>query len=545
MKHTSDRSVTGQAGHSNSHQFGRSFCLGMIGSMIFFLPFFQTMNFERNRYLHFWHWSDSVSFALSVIGLGVILTFIVLPCRALLGKRLLWVGRLAFLLLAVVAICYCVAYSCRDTVKNCLGEKWAVEHRDLLFSVAIGGVLLIVGVVVTLLLRYRFKAESLYRFAVAILIPLPWVCVISALTWSTYATQTDSRGFASGEPEIDAKPVFVILFDAWSFTSLTDEQGVLPKYPNLRAFSNQAINCRATASPWWKTELSLPRLIYQDVGHLSQQSGRLLWNTSEGVVPSDEAPNLFQAAHALNYQTALIGTFHQYERMLGENVDCYGGVYSYYTQTETAIAKPLHWVAESIRVWANALPNQTWTSRVQRWLNRYEWPIGYNRYIYNVGQESLGDVLRLTEQCPPNTFMFVHYVVPHEPYVCAADGSFDHDADYTSQLAYADLVLGRIVEHLQIQKKYRDATIILLADHSNNRSIGGDAREWGGHRIPLFIKLPQQEEGIVFEGLIETQKIQPFLESAMNKSLSKEEAVVILESISEGSSLPEGVPFVP
>ncbi len=547
MASNSNRSTTEQPSPSTLLHVGRSFCLGMTGSIIFFLPFFQMMNFERNRYLNFWSWGDSVSFALTVLGLGVALAIVILPRRAILSVRLLWTARLAFLSLATLAIFYCVAYSCKDIVKGWLGAEWAVKNRGLLFAAGAGSALAGAGIAIAFL-RRRFQAETLYRFAVSLLIPLPWVCIATAMMWSTYDVRSDSPGFApvvSRAPETEGGPVLLLLFDGWSFTKITDEKGVREEYPNVRAFADRAVLCSSVVSPWHLTDPSMPRLFYQESGFLRQRGGRLFWDDGETVVPSEEAPNLFQAAHDCGYQTALIGVYHQYERMLGKDVDCYGGVYSYYTQTEPFAAEPLHWFAEGVYGWFQLSPVTSWTKAVRSWLDRHEWPVAYKRYSYDVTQKSLDDLLRVTEQCPQNTFLFFHFLAPHFPLVCAPDGSFDDEATYDDQLAYVDLVLGRIVDHLRSQKKYQDATILLLADHNMDRSSNAGPREWAGRRIPLLIKLPRQEEGAVFEGLIETQKIQPLLESAMRKRLSQEEAIEILTDISAESAMPEGVALVP
>lgn len=150
---------------------------------------------------------------------------------------------------------------------------------------------------------------------------------------------------------------------------------------------------------------------------------------------------------------------------------------------------------------------------------------------------------------------FLHLNLPHRPYrylpsgaeygpvgpLAAAHGArkgvWGDDAWEVSQalqrhllqLRFADAVLGRVVERLQSQGLYDAALIAVTADHGVSFRTGGSARQVDRAeplrnagdvlRVPLFVKLPAQREGVRSDRNVETIDLLPTLIAALGGQL--------------------------
>ena len=95
-------------------------------------------------------------------------------------------------------------------------------------------------------------------------------------------------------------------------------------------------------------------------------------------------------------------------------------------------------------------------------------------------------------------FLFVHFYEPHKPY--APPARFAEYAPYDGEIAYADELVGRLLDRLRNDKLFDRATIVLLADHGEGLGDHGE-QEHGMFlyqetmHVPLIIKLPGQHNG--------------------------------------------------
>jgi choline-sulfatase len=95
-------------------------------------------------------------------------------------------------------------------------------------------------------------------------------------------------------------------------------------------------------------------------------------------------------------------------------------------------------------------------------------------------------------------FLFVHFYEPHKPY--APPERFAEYAPYDGEIAYADELVGRLLDRLRTDKLFDRSTIVLLADHGEGLGDHGE-QEHGMFlyqetmHVPLIIKLPGQRSG--------------------------------------------------
>lgn len=127
-----------------------------------------------------------------------------------------------------------------------------------------------------------------------------------------------------------------------------------------------------------------------------------------------------------------------------------------------------------------------------------------------------------------NVFFFFHHMLPHSPYILTADGRLvdasPHDfrpafkgnepllrklrEQYQEQIAFVDNQLGRFLQQLRQAGLYEKSLLIVTADHGvsyHPQAPGRSLTEVNGAvvnadlilRVPLFIKLPFQQAGVV------------------------------------------------
>jgi choline-sulfatase len=93
-------------------------------------------------------------------------------------------------------------------------------------------------------------------------------------------------------------------------------------------------------------------------------------------------------------------------------------------------------------------------------------------------------------------FLFLHLYEPHKPY--APPARFASYAPYDGEIAYADEIVGRLLDRLRDMGLYDRATIVLLSDHGEG--LGDHGEEEHGlflyqatTQVALIVKLPGQD----------------------------------------------------
>ncbi len=95
-------------------------------------------------------------------------------------------------------------------------------------------------------------------------------------------------------------------------------------------------------------------------------------------------------------------------------------------------------------------------------------------------------------------FFFFHIYEPHSPYTPPSPYAERYDAPYDGEVAYADHIIGSLLDELRRLGVYDDALIILLSDHGEG--LGDHGEDEHGIllyettlRVPLIVKLPASQ----------------------------------------------------
>jgi arylsulfatase A-like enzyme/tetratricopeptide (TPR) repeat protein len=114
--------------------------------------------------------------------------------------------------------------------------------------------------------------------------------------------------------------------------------------------------------------------------------------------------------------------------------------------------------------------------------------------IQRDGADTLDAATRwLNAQADAKFFLFVHFYEPHKPY--SPPARYAMYAPYDGDIAYADELVGRLLDRLRARGLYDRATIVLLSDHGEGLGDHGE-QEHGlflyreTTHVPLMIKGP-------------------------------------------------------
>ena len=114
--------------------------------------------------------------------------------------------------------------------------------------------------------------------------------------------------------------------------------------------------------------------------------------------------------------------------------------------------------------------------------------------VQRPGDQTVAAATRwLDAQTSTRFFLFAHLFEPHRPYTAPA--RFTAGDRYDAEVAYADELVGHLLNHLRAKDRYDRATIVLFADHGEG--LGDHGEDEHGIflyretiQVPLIIRLP-------------------------------------------------------
>ena len=302
-----------------------------------------------------------------------------------------------------------------------------------------------------------------------ILAALAWLAPISVaqvLLWKPWDTrQVVQRNPAAPKPG-NRVPVFLFVFDEWSYQRSYAGQELRPFLHNLRWLASHSLEFTEAHSQAGSTDVSVPRLVFQREGELQPRNGIAFWKQGDSLLRSDRLRTIFAAAQARGYQTSLIGFYFPYRAVLGDQVDEI--VNEAYAPKGQRLRERIEWVVvRNLEFLADPLSRLLW----HRWFSS---TVSQNWVRVNHSWRTMvGDLIRRSNG---NRFAMIHWPLPHGPFVLNADGTLHRSfqrgrmegtpADYDRHLAYLDLVVGEVVAQLDSAGLLDRALLIVTSDHS-------------------------------------------------------------------------------
>ncbi len=365
--------------------------------------------------------------------------------------------------------------------------KGAWEGQSMAIGMPAGITLLAAAVFV----RSPAAFSRWLRRLLIVLSPVSLVVLAALITSASNRsalTALSRRPPSPAASEASCPPILALLFDELSFSYLYDtDVRVRPEFPAIGALASSAVNYSCAEAPSEETLVSLPALLAgRRVRDIRVENDRLFELTADGRLVAFSATDgngLFATARRLGFTTEMAGYYLPYCELLGDLVDTCRSLSFYNVSTVRGGFSPTNAVLTTFVLWPRQFPFGVFKNLAFGPLQR-------------ALVEDTADFARRPMTEAPPLFRFVHFSVPHLPFVFGPDGydpplnplRTSPDTQYVRQLQYVDRLVGDILGAMRASGLYESSTVVLLSDHGFR--FGG--REKRQLQIPFIVKMPHQ-----------------------------------------------------
>lgn len=216
---------------------------------------------EHNRYHAFWDTTDALALAAGVLGCAAAVFLGSLLVDAWGGPRLRRAARFLFLLVLTVSVA-------SWGVSTFVGIGFTSKY-DWVFWLGWG------AIAAGLFALYAQLWKPAATFA-AVMSPLPLILLVQVFSWPGWSpetgdattplpagmTSTAATANADMANTADNMPVYIFVFDEWSYPRSISDGQFQPEFANLRRLSDRSTNYHQARAPGDATLVSLPRLLF-------------------------------------------------------------------------------------------------------------------------------------------------------------------------------------------------------------------------------------------------------------------------------------------
>ncbi|HXB71715.1 MAG TPA: hypothetical protein VNY05_25990 [Candidatus Acidoferrales bacterium] len=387
------------------------------------------------------------------------------------------------------------------------------------------------GLVCRRLRRATWLARSILLYS--------WPVLILVLVQAARGTLLKYPGSAYTDGTLavpfESQPAHVrvvwIIFDELSQTIAFGNRPAELELPNLDRLKRGSFYASSAQSPAASTEISMPSLILGEqvieASHQGPDALRVRTGSRPEPLAWGSMPNVFDAARDLGFNTALVGWFHPYGRLLNHSLTkCYW----------TA-----GWLRAGIEEQSNPQPlvNAMW-ERVR--LQFAALPLvghlpGVFPGIYH-RQQKIERFSQLREHAlaivsdPSVGLALIHLPIPHPPAIYSgARGMLTAQGriGYLDSVGLVDQTLGVLRRAMEQCGLWDRTAVLVSADHGWRTQLWRGDAEWtpneeaASHQdtsgVPFLLKLPEQTSSVVygkrFNTIVTRQLIMGILSSQL------------------------------
>jgi len=381
--------------------------------------------------------------------------------------------------------------------------------------------LLLAGIFIFLLARYGLNQVARSAAAVVLVLsPFGFIGLAEA-TWlaAKYGrpTREERPPAAAFQTNADDHPRLVwLIFDEMDERLTFAERPASLQLKELDRLRTEATTATNAFPPAGHTSQSIPALI---TGKLISAVKPLSPKELQVTIPAQNLttgwstqPNIFSDARALGLNTALVGWFHPYCRVIGDSLTkCNWEAASQLLDiSKLSLSKSL--LRQEITLLELfPLPSGWRPKQFEKSLqtNRAGHLADYNELLAEAESVAADTQFGLT---------FIHLPVPHPPDIYnREEGRFDNTGDdrYLDSLALADRTLGELRKTMEAARVWYSTTIVLSSDHWWRADLWQDKAFWSAenasvatplidHRVPFLIKLAGQREASTYSAPFNT-----------------------------------------
>ena len=273
-------------------------------------------------------------------------------------------------------------------------------------------------------------------------------------------TRSYSGDIKTGSKDTNNPNVFFFIFDRLSYQELYKQsnqasQKMNEDFPNFKKFSDDSWNFHSAFSAYPSTISSIPILLGLDK------------DKSLIDIFNERNMNTYIFGHYINY----CDLFKDLNKCLATN---FYRAPAYSNRAVSSIIQHIVFITN------------TWDLFIDENTPKYLKQKLYARKAYKEQNILEKEVFSFLKTKPQNSFVYIHFNIPHSPHIYTRDGLINKDLlkenifkpeyvdsdpkatmeQYRNNIYYADTLFGEIMEELKAQGLYDSSIIILSSDHS-------------------------------------------------------------------------------
>lgn len=363
----------------------------------------------------------------------------------------------------------------------------------------------------------RWEARVAHGLAVLLLIASPFIAV-TFYQDVALALRVGRMSFADPPPPslLPAKPgaprIVWLIFDELDQRLVFDERPAsvhLPEFDRLRA---QSLSAAHAFTPARATEMAMPALLSGRLVSKAEPRGTselmITYGDSPPPLPWSRQPSVFSAARELGFNTALVGWYHPYCRVIGASLNSCawfdGPLLRGALQRQAPVAELMKQQAADVLLTMLGINKLGVDPRMVNRAEREEEVRDYLAMLTQ-GQRLAAD--------PAMGLVLVHLPVPHPVGIydrTRHDFKVSGDSSYLDNLELSDRALGELRQAMESAGLWDSSTLVVSGDHwwraeiwsrldSLTEEEAAVAPPAPDHRVPFVVKLPDQKEPLAYQ----------------------------------------------
>jgi hypothetical protein len=309
-------------------------------------------------------------------------------------------------------------------------------------------------------------------------------------------------------PSAKTSPRIVwILFDEWDYRLTFVDPAPDLRLPELARLRRESLDASQALPPGHETPISIPgyftgRLV-QSVDYDGARELQITYRGETAPVPWSRQASMFSSAYQLGFNTALVDWFHPTCRILSGITSCeWWEMPLQYNSMGHTFWRQL--AGQSRSLFETTLFSVFGQSlAVQQQVETYHDIL--NRGLAVANDRTYG-------------FSFIHMPIPHAPHAYDRHtGQFTLKNSpvrgYFDSLALLDRTLGEIRASMEAAGTWDQTTILFTSDHPYREAEAIDGKS--DPRIPYFLKMASQKDGLVYSQPFNTVLTQDLLLSIL------------------------------
>jgi hypothetical protein len=381
----------------------------------------------------------------------------------------------------------------------------------------VAGALSLLLLAAALYVLARWEVWEARALAVLLLVFSPFVAVtfyqdVALAVRVSRMSFTDQPPAASLPAQPGATRVVWVIFDELDQRLVFDQRPAsvhLPEFDRLRA---QSLSAEHAFAPARMTEMAMPALISGRLISKAEPRGvselMVTYGDSAPPLPWSRQPSVFSSARALGFNTALVGWYHPYCRVLGASLNSCawfdGPLLRGALQRQASLAEAMQQQAANVFITMLGLNRLGMDPRLVNRAEREEEVRDYLA-ILTAGQRQAAD--------PALGLVLVHLPVPHPIGIydrARHEFKVTGESSYLDNLELADRALGELRQAMESAGVWDSSTVVISGDHwwraevwsrldSVTEEEAAVAPATPDHRVPFVVKLPGEKEPLAYQ----------------------------------------------